>query len=153
MTWPQYSKLMLSKLDQLGDIDQVALTAVNNVYRQQLTRVFVDGRNSAGGPIGSYSPKYREFKQKKIGTGSKVDLVLSSQFRAAFGLDANSKQIEIGFFNTVRKTLSGGTASVKNSEIRAESENRYGEIFAMTDQEYSDSIKAINARINRILNE
>ncbi len=153
MTWAEYSKLMLSKLKQLKDIDQVALTAVNNIYREQLTRVFVDGRNSFGASIGTYSPKYREFKAKKIGTGSKVDLVLTSQFRAAFGLDSNGNKIEIGFINSARKALSGKSSGVLNSEIREESENRYGAIFAMTDQEYKNSTKAIAARINKIILE
>lgn len=144
---------MEGKLQKLKQLDQFALTAVNNVYREQLTRVFVDGKKSNNSPMGTYSEKYRELKRKKIGTGGKVDLVFTSQFRAAFGLDNRKNEIVLGFQNASRRNLSGGSAKVQNSEIRRYSEDRYGVIFDMTDSEYSNAQKAIAFRINEIISE
>lgn len=144
---------MDSKLQKLKQLDQFALTAVNNVYREQLTRVFVDGKKSNNSPMGTYSEKYRELKRKKIGTGGKVDLVFTSQFRAAFGLDNRKNEIVLGFQNASRRNLSGGASKVQNSEIRRYNEDRYGVIFDMTDSEYSNAQKAIAFRINEIISE
>ena len=144
---------MDGKLNKLKNLDQFALTAVNNVYREQLTRVFVDGKKSNNSPMGTYSEKYRELKRKKIGTGGKVDLVFTSQFRNAFGLDNRKNEIVLGFINASRKTLKGKPASVTNSEIRRYNEDRYGVIFDMTDSEYSNAQKAIRFRINEIISE
>jgi len=152
-SWEQYSKFIWQKLRQLKDINQYALTAANNTYREQLTRIFVEGRKSNGGKIGTYSPKYRELKAKKIGSGANVNLVFTGQFRAAFSVAPNpvNNSVELGFIDSGRKTLTGKSTSVKNSEIREYNEDRYGAIFEMTDQEASNAQKAINFRISEII--
>jgi len=154
-SWEQYSKFIGQKLTRLKDIDQYALTAANNTYRKQLTRIFVDGKNSKGGKIGTYSEKYRELKAKKFGTGGKVDLVFTGQFRAAFTVAPNpsNNTVELGFIDSSRKSLTGKSANVRNSEIREYNEDRYGAIFDMTDQESNNAIKAINFRISELIDQ
>jgi len=142
------------KLSQLKDINQYALTAANNTYREQLSRIFVEGRNSKGSQIGTYSPKYRELKDKKFGTGGNVNLVFTGQFRAAFSIAPNpmNNSVELGFIDSGRRTLTGGSARVQNSEIREYNEDRYGAIFEMTDSEAANAQKAIEFKISEIIN-
>lgn len=140
---------MTGKIEQLKNIDQYARTAVNNVWRESFMRVFTDGKKSDGSDIGQYkSEAYKKLKQQKYGTGGKVDLVATSQFRAAYSWAREGDEYVIGFINSGRKK-----SVVKNGELREIQEERYGKIFDMTGREYQNALKAISFRISEIINQ
>lgn len=151
MTWDEYRHLMAVKMNQLKQVDQYTRTAVNNVWRESQMRIFTDGQKSDGSPMGTYSEKYREYKAEKYGTGGKVDLVDTSQFRAAYSWGKRGEEYVVGFINAQRKGNKGANAKVKNTQLRKINEERYGVIFDMTGREYQNALKAIAFRINEII--
>lgn len=147
MTWNEYQRLMLGKLEQLKQVDAYTRTAVNNVWRESQMRIFTDGKKSDNSQIGTYKNEaYKAFKQKKYGTGNKVDLVATSQFRSAYSWGYQNGEYVIGFIDAKRNK--GGS----NPVIKKAQEERYGVIFDMTGQEYQNALKAIQFRISEIIN-
>lgn len=151
MTWEEYRDLIAGKINQLKMVDQYTRTAVNNVWRESQMRIFTEGQKSDGSPMGTYTEKYREYKAKKYGTGSKVDLVATSQFRAAYSWGKRGDEYVIGFIDAQRKNASGASSQVNNTELRKVNEERYGVVFDMTGREYQNALKAIAFRINEII--
>lgn len=138
---------MLGKIEQLKQVDQYQRTAINNVWRESFMRIFTDGKKSDDSNIGVYkSEYYKKFKLEKYGTGDKVDLVATSQFRLAYSWGFQDGEYVIGFIDAARRK-----GSVKNSQLRKVHEERYGVIFDMTGREYQNALIAIQFRISEII--
>jgi hypothetical protein len=118
--------------------------AINGILAEMSTRIFTSGINAQGNGIGKYSPKYIPIRKKRNRQTSFVDLnfegLLKSDFETSLKWTGNKYVI--------------GTKREKNSIKMEAMEDRFGNIFDLTNAErknyFNDLLSIINEEIKEI---
>jgi hypothetical protein len=115
---------ILAKFRELGNPETVSRAAAIAVLPELRYRIHVDGKNSSGGAIGTYSNSYLKIRERENrGTSSKVIISLTRQLENGYTLKATEKGYTIG--NT----------SPANEEIIGHLTEKYGDIWQLTERE------------------
>lgn len=97
------------------------------------TRVFNNGggKNSEGQSFGTYNTKYKEVRAKKESrTNSNINLMFTGDLEAQFKFGVNKGDYCLGF-----EAEPNGTKNPNASQKSEYLEERYGDIFQLTEQE------------------
>lgn len=136
-----------------NDIRQFISVAANRLtgevsvqlHSDILSRVFTDGINSSGAPIGTYSKSTVNIKQKKGRfTSNRINLRDTDTLAGSFITLPTSSGYGIGFADVKRPD-----SNVRNGELAAELEERYGDLFDPTQGELKRIDKIIDNFIDR----
>jgi hypothetical protein len=128
-------EFLTTKFDELTK--EIASTLIAEIR----TRIHVDGKNSAGSSIGEYDEDYLPIR-KRIGRGSSTKVILS----LTGGLENSYGIIQDENGNYAIAVLEDAYV-----EIIEGLENRYGEIYNLTEEEKALVTKIINNRIAELL--
>jgi hypothetical protein len=133
-----YNTLMGEMLGSsvLGNyIDKAQRIAGVSVFEAVQTRVFSDGggKNSKGQSFGAYNPKYKEVRAKKQSkVNSNINLVFTGSLQLGFQFGVNNGDYCLGF----EAEPNGVKSEFPNASQKTEFlEERYGDIFQLTDSE------------------
>lgn len=87
--------------------DRAKRTALTSTLSKHKPRIFESGRDENGNTIGKYSPKYAAYKSKIGRNPGFVNLQLSGQMMADYGLIVNGDQYAFGFQNSANAEKMG----------------------------------------------
>lgn len=93
---------------------RTALTTTLAIHKQ---RIFVNGLDSNGSKIGTYSKKYGEYKSKLGRNPGYVNLVNTGQMQSDYGLIVNGDTYGFGFQNTENSNKSEWVQETYKKEI------------------------------------
>lgn len=121
-----------TELRKIADPSKLLLTLATQQRSSSKTRIFTDGETSFGGPIGTYKDSTIKSKKRKGRfTSSKINLRDTEQLADAYQIEVRGKKrVVLGFSETRDKG--------SNSEIVDSLEDRFGIIFAPTEQEFQE---------------
>lgn len=118
----------------LQQSDTLLRTIAQGMLPTTFDRIHQDGQKADGSQLGQYSPSYLKLRQKapyKRGSDSKVILVLTADMSNNYSIiPLSDKEYALGFTNP--------TEGEKADWL----EQRYGKIWALTDQEL-EGVRAI----------
>lgn len=103
--------------------DRAKRTALTSTLSKHKPRIFESGRDENGGQIGKYSKKYGEFKSKIGRNPGYVNLELTGQMKADYGLIINGDQYAFGFQNQFNADKMGWAQDRYNKAIAHLSED------------------------------
>lgn len=135
----------LSSLDVLKKlsegIDELTKEIASTLIAEIRTRIHGDGKNSAGSDIGDYDDSYLPIRKRfNRGTNTKVILSLTGGLENSYGIIQDENGLyAIAILND------------KYVEIVEHLEDKYGEIFNLTDEERKLVTTIINNRIEKLL--
>lgn len=129
--------------------DSVTREAAVTALAVSKRRIFDEGRNSSGAGIGTYSPSYLRIRAKRGFSGGRVILTLTDQLRVDYTLVAIANGYGLGFTGGAAGTNSSNATS---SDKARYAEDRYGSIFALTNDELQLVQRIVQNRVNKILN-
>jgi len=88
------------------------------IHQQVTQRIFDEGRDAKGQPIGVYSQAYIKRRQRKgLGSSPKVVLEFTGQMRNDFSLVEEGEAIGSGFKNPFNADKAGWVEGTYNKEI------------------------------------
>jgi hypothetical protein len=115
---------ILAKFRELGNPETVSRAAAVAIEPELRYRIHVEGKNSSGGAIGTYSNSYLKIRERENrGTSTKVIISLTRQLENGYTLKATEKGYTI--CNT----------SPSNEEIIGHLTEKYGDIWQLTQRE------------------
>lgn len=105
--------------------DKAKRVALTTTLSQHKPRIFEQGFDENGAQIGTYSKKYGELKSKLGRNPGYVNLELTGQMKADYGLVANGNEYGFGFQNSFNAEKMGwmqdkynkGIAHLSDSEL------------------------------------
>lgn len=106
-----------AKLSDAIKSDRVKRIALSTVLAQHKQRIFVNGQAADGGKIGAYSKKYAEKKTKAGRNAAFIDLVMTGQMQADYGLIISGDQYAFGFQNSFNADKMGWISDKKDKNI------------------------------------
>lgn len=119
-------------------IDKAQRIAGISMLVKVKTRVFNDGggKDSQGKPFGTYSKKYKEYRDKKTTrTNSEINLMFTGDLDLQFKLGVNNGDYCLGF----EAEANGAKSKNPNASQKAEfMEDRFGDIFQLTSEESNE---------------
>lgn len=133
----------LARLELLNDGERLFRECAITITALMRKRVFSDGLNARGMPIGTYTERYVKQRVKQgWGKSDNVILVLTDQMRGDFKpMPAGNQSYGIGFNNE------------HNLDKALWNEERYNQrIFAHTGTEGTTALRIIKRRTNEIIN-
>ena len=115
----------LKKVKEIDNPETVSRAVAVSLLPEIRNRIHVEGKNSKGTDIGTYSNTYLKLRQSKYNRTSDPSVVISltRQLENSYSLQATDKAYTIGF------TSPGSEEKVKYME------EKYGSIWALTDGE------------------
>lgn len=125
-----------AKLQSLEQSDALLRIIASTMLAETRQRIHEDGKNAAGGNIGTYKKSYLEWRQENgyKTTGSNVKLFLTGQMQNDYKVVPQSKtEYGLGFSNQF------------NGDKSTWAEEKYGKIYGLT--------KAELTMVNDICNE
>ena len=125
-----------AKLQSLEQSDALLRIIASTMLAETRQRIHEDGKNAAGGNIGTYKKSYLEWRQENgyKTTGSNVKLFLTGQMQNDYKVVRQSKtEYGLGFSNQF------------NGDKATWAEEKYGKIYGLT--------KAELTMVNDICNE
>lgn len=125
-----------AKLQSLEQSDALLRIIASTMLAETRQRIHEDGKNAAGGNIGTYKKSYLEWRQENgyKTTGSNVKLFLTGQMQNDYKVVPQSKtEYGLGFSNQF------------NGDKATWAEEKYGKIYGLT--------KAELTMVNDICNE
>ena len=88
-----------TRVVQAAKSDRVRKIALTTVLSQHKTRIYENGMAADGSQIGTYSPKYAKLKASMGRNASFVNLQLTGQMKADYGMVVSGEQYAFGFQN------------------------------------------------------
>ncbi len=180
MTTQQYIAKIRNKLQTLKQNNKPLAIAVASVHADQMERIFVDGKGSDNGRIGSYnttkplyvspeiSPKtfpkkgktgetkFKNGRDHKTGFFNSYKEYRQKQGRQTSFVDLKlSGQLQKDISNSLTKVTPNkwvtGTKNSKNSDKLNGAEDKYGKIFSLSKPEKNDFKKVLQFEVIKFL--
>jgi hypothetical protein len=131
------------KFKELGSPETVSRASAQAVLPELRERIHVDGKDSNGAEIGEYSNSYLKLREKKYHRNSdkKVIASLTRQLENSYVLQATDKGYTIG------------VATPLSEQKIQWLTDKYGLVWALTENEKTIAFNAAIETTNRILNE
>ena len=126
------SEVDVSSLKELGgrlltlrEADTLLRLIAEGMLGATRERIHEEGKNAAGGQIGTYSPSYLELRiENRLSADPKVKLFFTGQMQNDYKIvPLSDTEYGLGFSNQL------------NADKADWAEERFGEIYALTDQE------------------
>lgn len=112
------------------------------VHQQMVRRIFDEGKDATGAPIGEYSEEYIKRRAKSgLGTSPKVILQFTGQMRNDYQLLQDGDHFASGFTNSANGNKSFWVEDTYNKSI-----------FALTEREEKLLNELINKKVDDALN-
>lgn len=146
-TLKEVEREIRSDIKKFVSVAQNRLTGAVSVqlHGDILSRVFTSGVTSSGAPIGTYSPSTVRIKKSKGRfTSKRINLRNTDTLAGSFITLPTSSGYGIGFADVKRPD-----SNVRNGELAAELEERYGDLFDPTQGELKRIDKIIDNFIDR----
>jgi hypothetical protein len=124
---------MVNKVNAAIRSDQIKRTALTTVLAIHKPRIFEKGQAEDGSKIGTYSKKYGETKKKLGRNPGFVNLRLSDQMMADYGLIQNNNDYGFGFQNSFNADKMGWNTDRYGKRIAALSQDEMtllGDVFS-----------------------
>jgi hypothetical protein len=103
-------------------------------------RIHTDGKKADGSAIGSYSDSYMKLRERKqLGTDRNVTLFFTGQMQNDYKVvPLSDTEYGLGYDNSL------------NADKADWAEDRFGKIFALTDQELNDVRTIVQAYLDKV---
>lgn len=142
LDFTQAADRLIGRIRAVQEMDVVLREVGTTLLAVTKNRIFNEGRNSFGGPIGTYSEAYMPTRRKyNWGPDKKVILTLTSQMRSDYTLiGVGHLHYGLGFHN------------MHNLSKMRKNEARYrAPIAALTKDEVDLAFNIVNNRVNALL--
>lgn len=130
-------------LDFLRKDIKFLLTLAQQAFADSKDRIFSQGLKSDSAGIGTYADSTaRSKKRRGRFTSDRINLRETEKLVDSYKVEPSGKDVVLGFEEIGRRT--------SNSKLVDILENRYGDIFGLTDQELSNIDLLIDQQLNQI---
>lgn len=133
---------------QQGKVTKIVASSMAGVVR---TRIHEKGLDASGNAFGDYSEDYQRTRKKNNRTGSKIILALTGELERDFGLSQEDPIKTTGGWGIGLVNDTSRDDGDKNSDLVNYLEDKYGDIWSLTDKEKAMAIKIAKAETIKLL--
>ncbi len=121
--------------------------AIFTVYKDQMQRIFTEGKDSDGRLFGTYSKAYLKVRTKYHHSNTNINLDLTDETKNGYTVGETQNGIGLGFLNKANGNSKSPNAAQKSIYL----EERYGKFFSMSYKENAEFLRVVNTKIADIL--